>query len=230
MAQKFWRSILAGAAALLVPLAAAAEGADVVPKDPIALYGPQMKFEIWRKGSRIGQHVVDFAREGEELVVTSRMNIAIRVVFISAYHFDYQAVERWSGGSLASLDARVDDNGTKRTITARRTQDGLRVSGGKQGEVTAPATAIPTNHWNADQPLAPVKIDTLDGVLREGPAQRLGEARINLPGGPVDTLHYAYTGALAGTEVWYAGERWVQMRFKGRDGSTIEYRCVHCGV
>ena len=39
---------------------------------------------------------------------------------------------------------------------------------------------------------------------------------------------YAYTGDLD-NEVWYDDVgRWVKMRFKGRDGSTIDYVCRRC--
>jgi len=46
--------------------------------------------------------------------------------------------------------------------------------------------------------------------------------------GDVFATHYVYSGELD-TEVWYDDEgRWVKMRFKGRDGSTIEYVCRRC--
>ena len=46
--------------------------------------------------------------------------------------------------------------------------------------------------------------------------------------GRIPATRFAYSGDLQ-NEVWYddAG-RWVKMRFKGRDGSTIEYVCRRC--
>ena len=199
-------------------------------RDPLVVYGKDILFDVFRNGAKVGQHQVTFERHGEDLVASSRMTIAIKVMFITGYRFNYNSVETWDGARLKALDVSVDDDGKKTAIHGRADGQNFRVTGGKVGEIAAPAAILPTTHWNSSQPAAGVTLDTLDGVLRPGPAERIGTEQIRMPGGPIDAVHFAYTGGLKGTEVWYADARWVQLRFRGRDGSVIEYRCVRCGV
>lgn len=51
--------------------------------DPIALYGGGMSFDIYRKNRKVGEHRVSFARNGDDLTVMTKMNIAIDVFFYS---------------------------------------------------------------------------------------------------------------------------------------------------
>ena len=74
--------------------------------DPLALYGGEMDFTVWRSGSEIGRHRVTFARDGGTLTVRSLLDIAVKLLGITVYRFNYQSQEVWHG-RLAALD--LDD-------------------------------------------------------------------------------------------------------------------------
>ena len=224
------------AALLLTSIALVASAQETVDAqatpsslDPFALYGSDIAFDILRNGKRVGDHRVTFQRDGERLIVTNRMTIAIEILFVTAYRFSYEAVETWAGGRLESLDVHTNDDGTKTVVTARAEGAGLRISGLKGSYVSA-RPLLPTTHWNTAQPTQDQVLNTLDGKTDPGPAARLGIDVVNLPHASIQAEHFEYTGELKGTETWYdPNGRWVKLRFKGRDGSVIEYRCVRCG-
>ncbi len=201
------------------------------PHDPFALYGDTLQFDVYRKGTRIGQYQSKFSRRDNALVIESRMDLAVKVAFIVAYRYHYTAVEMWSDGKLWAIDSSVNDDGTPKSVTARREGDIIKITGGKKGPASAPVSIVPTTHWNPDQPLAPLTLDTLDGVVRHGPATKLGVEQVMAAGKSVEAEHYRYLGELSNTEVWYANGHWVRMQFTSRkDGSVVEFRCVKCGV
>ena len=216
---------------LLGTEARAQEVSSHAPRDPFALYGDTLRFDVYRKNARIGQYQATFSRRDTALVIESRMDLAVKVAFIVAYRYHYAAVEMWADGKLWAIDSNVNDDGTSKSVTARREGNRIKVTGGKKGPVTAAANIVPTTHWNPNQPLAPQTLDTLDGVLRDGPATKLGVQKITAAGKQVDAEHYRYLGDLNNTEVWYANGRWVRMQFTSKkDGSVVEFRCVKCGV
>ena len=198
--------------------------------DPIALYGGDIIFDIYRKKSRVGEQRMSFRRDGDRLLVTAHFHLAVKVLFIEAYSFDYEASEIWRDGKLIGLSATVDDDGKGANTTARVDGDLFRIEG-PSGAILTSSWVFPSNHWHRGQVSAKTIINTLTGKLAQINVLSRGIDRIDTGGGPVDAEHFEYTGDLHDTEVWYDREgRWVKMTFKAGDGSRIEYRCRQCGT
>ena len=71
-------------------------------------------------------------------------------------------------------------------------------------------------------------LNTLTGQINNVNIKLLGNDDVITENGKIKANYYRYTGDL-NTEVWYdADSRWVKMRFEGKDGSKIEYRCIRC--
>jgi len=204
---------------------------DQIPQiDPTRLYGNEIAFEVFRKGSKVGSHVTSFERTGDDLTVISRFNLAIDVLFFTAYSFGYQSTEVWRDGALKALAVGVVDGGKKSSVTAK-VEDGLFKIEGSGGPAIASSWVFPTNHWNRGQVNSTAILNTITGRLSKVEIVRRGIDRVETAQGAVDAEHFEYTGELRDTEVWYdADNRWVKMRFKAEDGSTIEYRCLRCGL
>lgn len=198
--------------------------------DPLALYGGALVFDVYRKGAKIGQHVTTFTRTGEDLRVDVRMNLAVDVLFITAYKFDYEATEIWRDGQLIAASSTVNDNG-KIAKTAARLEDGVFKVDGPRGAFLASDWVFPTNHWHRGQANSGTLLNTLNGRLVRVDVAHRGIDAVATAQGSVDAEHLEYTGQLRDTEVWYdADNRWVKMRFKAKDGSYIEHRCRQCGL
>ncbi|HZT50929.1 MAG TPA: DUF6134 family protein, partial [Stellaceae bacterium] len=133
------------AAAFAIACTTAARAAP--PPDPLALYGPEIVFSVWRSGSEIGQHRVLFARDGGVLVARSLLDLAVKVLGITVYRYTYRAEETWRGGRLERLRSSVDDNGTPARVEAKAEQDKLAVTG-PAGDLVIGGAVLPSTHWD----------------------------------------------------------------------------------
>ena len=77
------------------------------PADPLALYGGEIRFDILRDGEKVGRHLVRFAPRADGIEVTSRSEIEVTLLFLTAYRSNYQSIEHWRDGALVGA-ARGD--------------------------------------------------------------------------------------------------------------------------
>lgn len=195
--------------------------------DPIARYGDQLVFDVWRNGTRVGEHRVTFRREGEVLRVAAVLNLEVRFLGFSAYRYRYESKSAWRGDCLVSLEARVDDDGKPSRLSAVREGNQVRIAGGR-GDLLVPAEVYPTDHWHPGVLGTERVLNTLTGGINRVRIEDRGPANLASANGTLAARHYAYTGELS-TDVWYDHQgRWVGMRFTAKDGSIIEYRCRTC--
>ena len=192
---------------------------------PIA--GQSLLFEVQRDGVPVGQHRVNFTRDGEELRVETVFDLSIKLFALTLYSLEYTSQARWRDGRLLALKSRTDDDGTVSSVAATRIQDAFQVTG-PDGTQTVDGDLIPTNHWNVAVTASERVLNTITGKVNAVRMRDFGLETVEAEGRNVEARRWAYTGDLQ-NEVWYDGDgRWVKMRFLGRDGSTIEYVCLRC--
>lgn len=196
--------------------------------DPISLYGDEIRFEVLRNGNAVGAHVTRFLPDGERLQVTSELTIEINFLIFTAYRFEYGSTDLWCGDQLVSLESWRNDNGEKHFVRADRDGEVVRVSNGDR-DITAPGDIMPTNHWNAAVLTRDRVLNTLTGGVNTVEITPLGREPVMLADGQtIDAERFRYSGGIQ-ADVWYdADGRWVGLRFEGRDGSEILYRCQTC--
>jgi len=195
--------------------------------DPAFLYGGEIQFDVTRNGNKVGFHSVRFDQEGSSFAVRSQFQLEIRFLFLSAFRYHYESNEFWENGRLVRLNSTVDDDGDKFEIKAEYQPSGLQISG-PGGGVASARPLYPTTHWNAAVINEHSVLNTLTGQINKVRIRPTSQEEIETEQGPVWATRYAYSGDLD-TEVWYdADGRWVKMKFKGRDGSDIEYVCRRC--
>jgi hypothetical protein len=224
------RWLFVSAAIIFLPVCDAAAGGLELPDragDSLSLYGPVIEFDVIRKGDKVGFHQVRFERADEDLVVSSTFQIKIKVLFVTAFQYLYQSEGRWRQGQLVSLKADVNDGGKSMSVEAIR-QGGRVAVTNAGGHFAVDAPLFPTNHWNAAVLPETQVLNTLTGRINNVRIEPRGREEVSTEWGDITATRYAYTGDLA-AEVWYDDVgRWVKMRFKGRDGSVIEYVCRRC--
>lgn len=197
--------------------------------DPLNLYGSEHRFTVLRNGSPVGQHSVAFTRQDEDIEVRVRFELQIRFLVFTAYRYEYESTAVWRGGQLMSLSAYTNDDGQESRVRVALEEDRTRIEGPK-GVVYAEPGLIPTNHWNPAALSAERVLNTITGSVNNVRILDQGPETVKTSNGAVPARRYLYTGELD-NEVWYDAEgRWVRMRFKARDGSTIDYVCETCGT
>ncbi|HUZ72881.1 MAG TPA: DUF6134 family protein [Stellaceae bacterium] len=197
------------------------------PPDPLPLYGHEMVFSVWRKGDKIGQHRVLFAHQDGALVVRSILDLAVKILGITVYRYDYRAQETWRNGKLVALASTVDDNGTSSKVKAAEAQGKLDVTG-PDGSAVINGAILPSTHWDAQVIHADRVLNTLDGKLDHIALVPKGVEGVATNDGERQAMHYLWTGDVK-AESWYdAAGHWLKLRFLGKDGTPIEYICMRC--
>lgn len=218
----------AALAAVVAGGAEARETADPAPAvDPLKLYGEEIHFDVYREGSKVGFHRVQFERDGDVVSVGSTFELKINILFFTAFEFLYQSEAIWRDGHMESLSVAVDDDGDEKAVSVARDGDRMAVENATERFAVSGAL-YPTNHWNPGVLGQTRVLNTLTGRINNVDIVPQGRELVETERGKQPAMKFAYTGDLQ-TEVWYddAG-RWVKMRFKGKDGSTIEYKCKRC--
>jgi len=223
------RPYLAYALTAVVLAASPPGGARAAVDDPLALYGPELAFAVDRNGQMIGRHTVLFERDQTgRLEVESRMQLEIPFLLgLVAYRFRYASSAQWRDGVLQHIHVTVDDDGKSRKIDLD--WSGTEFEGQVDGApVLLPGPLFPTDHWNRQAVGAPHVLNTLTGRLADVAVTDHGAEQVETAHGPVQATRFEYTGDFR-SEVWYDSEgRWVKLRFQGKDGSVITYRCETC--
>jgi len=192
-----------------------------------SLYGDRIEFGIYRNGSAVGQHLVQFDVQGDALRVQTSVQIEVGALFLTLFEFDYQSDALWQDGRLVALDARTNQNGDIAVVQAQAEAGSLKVRG-PEGASSTEIGIYPTNHWNAGVIGVDKILNTITGRVSDVQLVPLGVEKVETAHGVIDATRYKYEGAIE-NEVWYdASGRWVGMQFLGGDGSTIELRCRKC--
>lgn len=183
--------------------------------------GRRLAFAVFRNGARVGDHVMTFTGEAGGVTVSTRVSMTVKLGPVPVYRYAHRAVERWSAGRFASLETTTNGNGKIQSVSARRTDAGVVIEGGKGGRITAPSSALPLTHWNPEALSGPL-FNPQEGKMLKLLARRAGRETVN--GAPA--TRWSLTGE-AQIDNWYdANGAWVALRGKLTDGSIMEYRRV----
>src|SRR5262249_56833226 len=96
--------------------------------------------------------------------VTLSTELAVKVMFITAYHMQFTTSEKWVGGKLVALNSEGDDNGTKHKVSAALKGNGLEVDcDGKTS--TVDKNIMPATLWNHEVVKRSQVLDPKDGAV-----------------------------------------------------------------
>jgi hypothetical protein len=183
-----------------------------------------MKFAIMRKGEQIGTHSIELRQAGAETTVNSATNVLVKILFVTAYHYDHTSTEHWIDGHLVSLSSITDDNGTKHKLDLGSKGSALLLQvDGKSTQVDK--NIVPTSLWNPAILRQSIALDSVDGKLVPITVVDDGMENITSPRHPAH--HFTIKGHFK-QDVWYDEQgRLVHAQFVGTDGSIITYELAH---
>ena len=192
-----------------------------------ANYPMEIAFDVFRNDKLVGEHVTRFRTQGSELSVESRMALTIKLLFITAYEFEYQSSAVWCGDGLKALDVTTDRNGEVSRVTALADSGNLIVSS-TDGQFAAPVEIMTTDHWNPSVLNRQQVLNTITGRINAVSIRQCEQGTQRIERAAPEAVCYQYSGELT-TRVWYDPVgRWRGLEFTGDDGSTITYVCRRC--
>ena len=170
-----------------------------------ALAAPaDLKFDVFRKGSHIGTHAIQFASSGDGLAVTSQLELAVKVAFITAYRYEQIGRDEWKDDVLVRTRIETDDDG-KATLVVAEARDGQLAVEGPTGTYATPLGAMTDlSFWNEAITRGRSVIDSQTAELIKIQVEPGTRERIELHGQVTEARRFAMaaTKGRSGT-VWY---------------------------
>lgn len=202
--------LLAAALAASAPPAGAATPRDVA-------------FDVFRKGEPIGTHAIAFREAGGRIEVEVTIKLEVKLLFVTVFRYDHVNHETWEGGRLVRIVTHTDDDGEAHAVRGESAAGGFRVTAPPPGYL-APADVMPTSWWNAETVRRAELLNSQKGELLRVKILAGPEEAVATAAGEVRARRYQVTGD-ADLELWYdRDDRLAKIRFKGGDGTPIEYR------
>jgi hypothetical protein len=184
--------------------------------------GDRLGFRLLRKGDVIGSHLLTFARQGEQLVVSIAIDILVKFGPIPVYRYSHRASERWVGDRFMGIESRTDRDGKDLVMKAARGPEGLVVEGSFGPRYVAPAGVLPSTYWNKAMLTGQV-INSEDGELMKVPFQERGDEAVpTATGSRINARRYRLGGDLP-LDIWYdAAGQWAHLVFE-KNGTSVIY-------
>ena len=187
---------------------------------------PDILFQTLYQGSPVGEHRITFKAHGDEMMVSTHIDITINVLFFTAFKFSHDAVEVWRAGRLVSVNSKTDDNGTQHTIAGTAVSGGFRITGLDGPFLAAPQLLTTNTLWDQRLLLQSKMIDVQYGGEVGLVVKPLGLEQVVTPLGPVAARHYKIiTPNYAGSLFFDGDGRWVKGLME-RQGEILEYALV----
>ncbi len=196
---------------------------SIFPADTFAAYRPDMRFHTLYQDSPVGEHRIAFRSDGARLVVTTHIEIIIKVLFFTAFSFTHDAVEVWHADRLVSVESTTNDNGTQLTVGGAASDEGFRITGLDGPFMAAPHLLTTNTLWDSRLLRESKMIDVQYGGVVGVVVKPQGEEQVATPRGPVTARRYQIiTPNYAGTLFFDDGGRWVKGLME-RQGEVLEY-------
>lgn len=197
-------------AALLLPVLPAIAAAQPAPR-------VLARFRILRDGSEVGQHVVTASQADGATLVTSDLDIHVRLAGFTVFRSRTLTRERLVGGALAEFSADVLRDGRTSRLRVLPGGAGLRAEG-PNGAVELPRDALPLAWWFPER-FGRTLFEPETGARITGRVQRVAQPR----GGTRITIEGREPPAAA---TYDAENRWIGFATRGSDGSEVSYRAA----
>ena len=191
---------------------------------PALAIPPDVAFKVFRKGTHIGMHTIQFASSGEGLAVTSRLELTVKVAFITAYSYEQTGRDEWKDDVLVRTRIETHDDG-KDTIVVAEVRDGQLAVEGPTGNYTTPLGAMTDlSFWNEAITRGQPVIDSQTAELIKIAVEPGTHERIELRGQMVEARRFAMaaTKGRSGT-VWYDDAGNLVKAIVLTRGETLDY-------
>ncbi len=143
------------------------------------------------------------AADGTE-TVTVAAEVKVKVALYT-YVYQLNSAEVWKNGQLVSLDAKSNDDGKKRTVSAAAGERGLTVTVNRETRkaaadvITATGVRVPA----ADKARDAILFDAEDGSETAVRVEPLGACKVTLNGQVIEGTRFRLTGKDVAAEWWF---------------------------
>ena len=181
-------------------------------------------FRVMLDDKPIGLHRFSVVTNGEQRLVTTEANFAVKFLGFAAYRYHHRAIEQWQGDCLWHLDATTNDDGTSSSVRSERNGGSLKVITERDTQVLS-GCIMSFAYWNRALQSQSQLLNAQTGKVERVQIERIGTAKIDVHGQSKATDQVRITGPAAPIDVWYSAEGdWVGLDSVVAGGHRLSYR------
>ncbi len=197
--------------------------------DPAFATAGAWNFRVLLDGREVGVHRYALLPEAEGMKVRSEARFDVRVLFISAYRYEHEAIEQWKGGCLRALQSRTVTNGNRIAVSARETDGQLTVDR-PAGREVLPGCVQTFAYWDPNILKAHALLNSQTGELVPVRVTDLGPENLMIEGQRMLATRHRINGTGLQIDLWYVGERWVALEALTDGGRRLRYELAPDGA
>lgn len=182
-------------------------------------------FKVYLDDKEIGHHHFEIMQRDNEQEIRSRARFDVKLLFITAYRYQHDNVERWRGDCLSSLNASTDDNGEQINVRAETKSGLMRVQiNGKQREY-ADACAMSFAYWNPAFLRETELLHPQTGERVSVRITRTGTETLRVGDQLIPVQRYTLRGPELRIDLFYSEQgEWLALDAPTKNGRTLRYR------
>jgi hypothetical protein len=184
-------------------------------------------FRVYLNQDPIGYHNFSVQTHGEAHDLKSVAHYLVKVLFISAYHYDHQATETWGGNCLHSLESSSDDDGTAYTVHGHGDEHGFDVDttkGTTKGHYSVSGCAMSFAYWNPVMLQQTHLINPETGEDVAVAINHVGEESVQVRHAPVHAQRYHLHSEKLEIDLWYSDQgEWLALESALEKGRRLRY-------
>lgn len=187
-------------------------GLALVPGAALAALPNKLAFQVFRNGTKVGEHQVVFTGDDAARTATTDVAMTVKIGPVPVFKYTHKAVEKWAAGKWLSVDTTTSNNGKIQKVSAKAMPGFVQIDG-PAGSIKGPADALPLSHWNQGSFGKPL-FNQQEGKLLKVKCTQVA------PG------HWSIRGDAEIDDFYDGSGNWMALQGKLDDGSKMEYKRV----
>ena len=155
-----------------------------IPKDNHA------SFDIIRKGKIIGSVLTTFKKENENLIVSTNVDIEIKVFLVTLYDFTQSYEETWIKNEFVKFKGHTKFEDEREYFIKGEDNGKNFIASGMDGKISLDINILPLNYWNKEILTKNQVFDTQKGIVRDLQSIRLGDEIIEINNKKINSEKY----------------------------------------
>ena len=186
-----------------------------IPKDK------KVSFDIIRKNKTIGNVITEFKLENEKLIISTVVDIKVKILLFPAYKFHQETTEVWIDNEFIEIDGYTDFEDEREYFIKGKDVENKFIASGMDGELILDNDIIPLNYWNKKILEEKEIFDTQKGIVREIKVKKLENEIIKINKKKIETEKYTLDasknpkdkGPFPTYTIWYKDDELIKFEF-----------------
>jgi hypothetical protein len=180
-------------------------------------------FKVYLDGEEIGYHNFSMVHREQHQEIYSSARFDVKFLFINAYSYRHDNIERWHGQCLNSINAVTDDNGDVYKVSGTADNEAFIINTTEKQNRYLPCIKT-FAYWDPGFLNETQLLNSQTGELIEVESEYIGNDTLIHRGEAVDARHYRLRGKDLQIDLWYsADDHWLALESLTEGGRIVRY-------